>query len=174
MDIVPIVVFDKTRSGAVRRGRDDGPSRAQGGEDARIALRCDRRELDLVDSLVASGEFSTRSELIRAALHAFVRSRAQSTTPTPRVDSDGLVPTVVRLRPDEYATFVAYARTVCNGRPVEDVLAEVIRRGEIELKVHELAARARSTVQEAVESRAQVGALQESASDLERRGVVGR
>ncbi len=111
---------------------------------------------------------------MRAALYAFIRSRAQSTTPTPRVDTDGLVPTNVRLRPDEYATFVAYARTVCNGRPVEDVLAEVLRRGEIELKVHELAARARTTVQEAVENRARVGALQESASDLERRGVVGR
>lgn len=167
-------MFDKARSGTARRGRDDGPDRAQGSEDARIALRCDRRELDLVDSFVASGEFSSRSELMRAALYAFIRSRAQSTTPTPRVDTDGLVPTNVRLRPDEYATFVAYARTVCNGRPVEDVLAEVLRRGEIELKVHELAARARTTVQEAVENRARVGALQESASDLERRGVVGR
>lgn len=174
MDIGSLVVFDKARSGTARRGRDDGPSRAPGSDDARIALRCDRRELEMVDSMVACGEFSTRSELMRAALHAFVRSRAQSATPTPRVDGDGLVPTVVRLRPDEYATFVAYARTVCNGRPVEDVLAEVIRRGEIELKVHELAARARSTVQEAVERRTQAGALQESATDLERRGVVGR
>lgn len=167
-------MFDNTRPEGVGHGRDGGRHRAKGSDDARIALRCDRRELELVDSFVANGEFPTRSELMRAALHAFVRSRAQSTIPTPRIDSDGLVPTAVRLRPDEYATFVAYARTVCNGRPVEDVLAEVLRRGEIELKVQELAARARSTVQEAVERTAQVGALQESASDLERRGVVGR
>jgi hypothetical protein len=44
----------------------------------------------------------------------------------------------------------------------------------MELRVQELVARARATVREAVETRAQVGALQESGKDLERRGVVGR
>jgi len=44
----------------------------------------------------------------------------------------------------------------------------------MELKVNELVQRARATVREAVETRTQVGALQESGKDLERKGVVGR
>jgi len=57
---------------------------------------------------------------------------------------------------------------------VRDILAEIVRRGEMEMKVHELVQRARATVREAVETRTQVGALGESAKDLERKGVVGR
>ena len=148
--------------------------RREGTEDARIALRCNLKELRLVDSFVASGEFETRSELMRAALHAFLRSRATSTVPTPPVDAEGFIEVPVRLRPDEYAAFETYARHVANGQPVRDLLAGIIRRGEAEMKVHELVARARATVREAVETRAQAGALQESAKDLERKGVVGR
>ena len=143
-------------------------------EDARIALRCNRRELRLVDSFVTNGEFSTRSELMRAALHAFLRSRAMSTAPAPPVDAEGLVEVPVRLRPEEYAAFETYARHVANGRPVKDILAEFVRRAEMELKVNELVQRARATVREAAETRNQVGALQESGKDLERKGVVGR
>ncbi len=143
-------------------------------EDARIALRCNRRELRLVDSFVTNGEFSTRSELMRAALHAFLRSRAMSTAPAPPVDAEGLVEVPVRLRPEEYAAFETYARHVANGRPVKDLLAELVRRAEMELKVNELVQRARATVREAAETRNQVGALQESGKDLERKGVVGR
>ncbi len=143
-------------------------------EDARIALRCNRSELRLVDSFVSSGEFPTRSDLMRAALHAFLRSRAMSTAPTPPVDADGFVEVTVRLRPEEYADLETYSRHIGNGRPVRDTLAEVVRRGEMELKVHELVQRARATVREAVETRTQVGALQESGKDLERKGVVGR
>jgi Arc/MetJ-type ribon-helix-helix transcriptional regulator len=166
-------VFDKasprkSASGAEAEDRRDGT------EDARIALRCNRKELQLVDSFVANGEFETRSELMRAALHAFLRSRAMSTAPTPPVDAEGFIEVPVRLRPDEYAAFESYARLVANGRPVRDLLAEIVRRGEREMELNELVARARATVREAVESRAQAGALQESAKDLERKGVVGR
>ncbi|MGD0250261.1 MAG: hypothetical protein ABSB97_05170 [Thermoplasmata archaeon] len=143
-------------------------------DDARIALRCNRRELRLVDSFVTNGEFSTRSELMRAALHAFLRSRAMSTAPTPAVDAEGFVEVPVRLRPEEYAALETYAHHVANGRPVRDILAEIVRRGEMEMKVHELVQRARVTVREAVETRTQVGALGESGKDLERKGVVGR
>lgn len=143
-------------------------------EDARIALRCNRRELQLVDSFVANGEFPTRSELMRAALHAFLRSRTLPTASSPVVDEQGLIEVPVRLRPEEYAVFETYSRHVANGRPVQDILAEIVRRGEMELKVAEMVARARATVRDAVESRAQVGALRESGQDLERRGVVGR
>jgi len=143
-------------------------------EDARIALRCNRKELQLVDSFVTNGEFPTRSELMRAALHAFLRARALSTAPTPAVDAEGFIEVPVRLRPEEYAAFETYSRHIANGRPVRDILAEIVRRGELELKVQELVQRARATVRDAVETRAQVGALQESGKDLERRGVVGR
>ncbi|MGA8541975.1 MAG: hypothetical protein WB947_00305 [Thermoplasmata archaeon] len=168
-----MAVFDKasSRKSAPSRERDD---RRDGTEDARIALRCNRKELQLVDSFVVNGEFETRSELMRAALHAFLKSRAMSTAPTPPVDAEGFIEVPVRLRPDEYTAFETYARHVANGRPVRDLLAEIVRRGEAELKVHELVARARATVREAVETRANAGALQESAKDLERKGVVGR
>ncbi|HXW66387.1 MAG TPA: ribbon-helix-helix domain-containing protein [Thermoplasmata archaeon] len=166
-------MFDKApdRARVPPRGPGRGPTEE---EDARIALRCNRKELRLVDSFVANGEFESRSELVRAALHAFLRSRALSTAPSPPVDAEGYIEVPVRLRPDEYAVFETYARHVANGRPVRDLLAEIVRRGEAELKVQELTARARATVREAVESRAQAGALQDSAKDLERKGVVGR
>ena len=149
-------------------------ARSEEPEDARIALRCNRSELRLVDSFVANGEFPTRSELMRSALHAFLRSRAMSTAPAPRVDAEGFIEVPVRLRPEEYAALETYAHLVANGQSVRDLLALIVRRGEMELKVSELVQRARATVREAVETRSQVGALGESAKDLERKGVVGR
>ena len=157
------------------KGRASAPeARREDVEDARIALRCNRKELRLVDSFVADGEFASRSELMRAALHAFLASRAMSTAPTPPVDAEGFVEIPVRLRPEEYADLEAYSRHVANGRPVRDLLAEFVRHGEMQLKAHELVQRARTTVREAVETRTHVGALGESGKDLERRGVVGR
>ncbi len=166
-------MFDNAPDPADERVRAPEAGR-EGPEDARIALRCNRKELRLVDSFVASGEFPTRSELMRAALHAFLRSHAMSTAPTPPVDAEGFIEVPVRLRPEEYAALETYARHVANGRPVRDLLAEIVRRGELEMKVHELVQRARATVREAVETRTQVGALTESGKDLERKGVVGR
>jgi len=166
-------VFDNAPNGKPARASASG-NRTEGSEDARIALRCNRKELQLVDSFVANGEFPTRSELMRAALHAFLRARAMPTAPTPLVDAEGYIEVPVRLRPEEVATLETYARHVANGIPVRDLLAQLVRRGESELQVQELAARARATVREAVETRTQVGALQESGRDLERKGVVGR
>jgi len=168
-----VAVFDKNPK------REREPSKApevvsDEAEDARIALRCNRNELRLVDSFVTSGEFESRSELMRSALHAFLRNRTLSAAPSPPVDAEGFVEVPVRLRPHEYAVFEAYARDVMNGQPVRDVLAAIVRHGESELKVREHAERARATVREAVENRAHAGALQESAKDLERKGVVGR
>ena len=168
-----LTVFDNVPNRTTERARAP-EARREELDDARIALRCNRKELRLVDSFVTNGEFSTRSELMRAALHAFLRSRAMSTAPTPAVDAEGFVEVPVRLRPEEYAALETYAHHVANGRPVRDILAEIVRRGEMEMKVHELVQRARATVREAVETRTQVGALGESAKDLERKGVVGR
>jgi Arc/MetJ-type ribon-helix-helix transcriptional regulator len=166
-------VFDNASNPTNERARVP-EARREEPEDARIALRCNRKELQLVDSFVASGEFPTRSELMRAALHAFLRSRAMSTAPRPAVDAEGFVEVPVRLRPEEYAALETYAQHVANGRPVRDILAEIVRRGELEMKVHELVDRARATVREAVETRTRMGALEESGKDLERKGVLGR
>ena len=168
-----MAVFDNAPNRENARSRGTDVSR-EGAEDARIALRCNRKELQLVDSFVANGEFGTRSELMRAALHAFLRSRAMSTAPTPAVDAEGFIEVPVRLRPEEYATLETYAHHVANRGSVKDILAEIVRHGEMDMKVNELVQRARATVREAVETRTQVGALQESGKDLERKGVVGR
>jgi Arc/MetJ-type ribon-helix-helix transcriptional regulator len=168
-----VAVFDKDPKRAPVSGAEPGDVREES-EDARIALRCNRKELRLVDSFVLSGEYESRSELMRSALHAFLRSRALSAAPTPPVDAEGFIEVPVRLRPDEYAVFETYARHVANGQSVRDLLAALVRHGESELKVREHAARARDSVREAVATRAQAGALQESAKDLERKGVVGR
>ena len=166
-------MFDKAPKRQSDRSHESD-DRAERTEDARIALRCNRRELRAVDSFVTHGEFSTRSELMRAALHAFLQSRAASSLPTPAVDAEGFVEVPVRLRPEEYAALETYCRHVANGRPVKDLLAEIIRRGEMEMKVTELVQRTRANLRDAAETRTQVGALQESAKDLERKGVVGR
>ena len=166
-------MFDNDPEAATARAKRSEAARKEA-EDARIALRCNRKELPLVDAFVTSGEYPTRSELLRAALHAFLRSRAMSAAPTPVVDAEGLVEVPVRLRPEEYAVFESYSRHVANGRPVRDLLAEIVRRAEMDLKLRELVERTRANVREAVETRTQVGALSESAKDLERKGVVGR
>ena len=144
-------------------------------EDERIALRCNRRELQLLDSFVTNGEFESRSELMRAALRAFLRSRAESAVQPPPAPGDtGPAEVPVHLRQDEVETFRAYSALVSNAQPLSDVLAQLVRRGALELKVSELVANARKDVRKAAEERAQVQALETSGRDLERQGVVGR
>ncbi len=167
------IVFDNASKRGTARSRERTTPPKEP-EEARIALRCNRKELELLDSFVASGDFESRSELMRGALHAFLRARALSAAPTPRVDSDGLLEVSVRLRPDELATWEAYAKTVANGRPVADLLAEAVRHYERKHEVAELARHERERVREAVDGRAKVHALGESGRDLERKGMVGR
>ncbi len=166
-------MFDNARDG--KEDRASGPEASrQDREDARIALRCNLSELRLVDSFVSSGEFATRSELLRAALHAFLRSRAMSTTPTPPVDADGLVEVAIRLKPEECDAAEAYARHMANRMELRDALALVFRYGEEQLEVRRHALRMRERNREAAETRARVGDLSDSGRDLERKGVVGR
>ncbi|MFZ1022697.1 MAG: ribbon-helix-helix domain-containing protein, partial [Thermoplasmata archaeon] len=101
-------------------------------EDERIALRCNRKELQLLDSFVSNGEFASRSELMREALRSFLRVRALSAIPPARLDPTGIVEVPVRLRSDEIETLSAYARLVGNDRPLGDLLAEFVRRAEFE------------------------------------------
>lgn len=152
-----------------------GAESRPGPEDERIALRCNRRELQLLDSFVANGEFRSRSELMRRALLDFLRVRAMSavTTPVAAAPND-LIEVAVRLRPEEVEAFHTYARLVGNDRPIGDVLAEAVRHGELAMKVSELASRHRGLSHEAAEARASLSSLKRSGEDLERRGVVGR
>ncbi len=168
-----LTVFDNASEGKEGRRREPEASRREP-EDARIALRCTLKELRLVDSFVDSNEYPTRSELMRAALHAFLRSRAMSTAPTPPVDAEGYLEVPIRLKLEEYAALETYAQHVANGTPLRDVIAMIFRHGEAAMNVRELVERTRTRVREAADARTQVGALSESGRDLERKGVVGR
>ena len=149
---------------------DDG---RVGPEDERIALRCNRRELQLVDSFVASGEFRTRSELMRQALRDFLRARASSAV-APAPDASGLIEVPVRLRRDELETLIAHAKLVGNDRPVGDLLSELVRRGVLVAMFAELVHRHRLSLPQWEETRAAVAALERTGRRLEGRGVVGR
>lgn len=162
-------MFDKSRERGIEPVAPKGAP-----EEERIALRCSRRELQLVDSFVATGEFDSRSELIRQALRSFLQKRASSGVPPPAADPRGLIEATIRLRPDEVDTIQAYGQLAGNGQPLEDLLAVLVRRGELELKVAETVSRSRASVREAHASRARLRALGESGDALERRGVVGR
>ena len=148
-------------------------------EEERIAVRCTRRELQHLDSFVVSGEFATRSELIRAALRDFLARRARaepvlapapSTQPQAVAAAEG---SFVPLRRDELETFEAYGRLVANGTQLEDMLSQLVRRGALELKVEELVAKHRSQVRGAAERRTQEEELQQTSAKLERRGILG-
>jgi Arc/MetJ-type ribon-helix-helix transcriptional regulator len=169
-----LVVFDKAHPGAPARSRE--PKEDRGGpEDERIALRCARQELQLLDSFVVSGEFRSRSELMREALRAFLRARAlPAVTPLSPGTAGDLVEVPVRLRTAEAETYRAYGALVANGRELPDVLAELVRRGDLELKVTELVERTRRTLREERTAQERLDALAGSGEELERRGVVGR
>ena len=167
-------MFDKPAEATEPSPAPSGRRRV-GPEDERIALRCNVRELQLLDTFVASGEFRSRSELMRQALLQFLRVRTAAAVPSPAAARPpGLVEVPVRLRAEEIEMLQTYAELVGNDRPLGDLLAELVRHGEESLKVAELAARHRRHAHEAAEARAAVSSLKASGQDLERRGVVGR
>jgi len=143
-------------------------------EEARIALRCNRKELELLDSFVSRGEYGSRSELVRAAMHAFLRTRALSTVPTPPRDSEGFVEVPVRMYPHEYEEWTAYAHFLQGGRPLRDVLGTFLREAQAERGVRELVQYHRQSHRNAVGQQEGTAALRESGKDLQRKGVVGR
>jgi Arc/MetJ-type ribon-helix-helix transcriptional regulator len=165
-------VFDKPGKPASEDARAAPPPERPGPEDERIALRCNRRELQLLDSFVASGEFASRSELMREALRQFLRGRAFSGALVPGDADAAEVP--VRLRRDELVEFATYGEQVANGQPLSSVIAELARRGAVELRVSDLVERARRSVRLSAEARQRLEALDASARELARRGVVGR
>jgi Arc/MetJ-type ribon-helix-helix transcriptional regulator len=167
-------VFDKSsRKAKTKEGYD--PEERLGPEDERIALRCNRRELQLLDSFVLTGEFRSRSELMRAALREYLRARAlPAVQPPVGAAPTGIAEVPVRLRNDEVETYSAYGDLVANGQPLADVLATLVRRGGLELKVPDLVAQTRTQKHQAEENRAQLEGLRETGDKLARRGVVGR
>jgi Arc/MetJ-type ribon-helix-helix transcriptional regulator len=167
-------VFDKPPRRASEEPQAPADARI-GPEDERIALRCHRKELQLVDSFVASGEFRNRSALMREALRDFLRARALTAVESvPTRSVRDLVEVPVRLRSDEVETLRAYGELNGNGRDLADVLAELVRRGELEAKVGELVERSRSAVRSANASRERLRELRDTSEELERKGVLGR
>ena len=165
-------MFDKPEPQPPRRARSTATETRPGPEDERIALRCNRKELQLLDSFVSTGEFRSRSELMRAALREFLRGRAAVGA---MISGEGdTVEVPVPVRRDEVATFSAYGELVANGSPLPSVLVELARRGALELKVAELVAAARSSVRSSAESREQIAGLRRAGAELERKGVIGR
>jgi Arc/MetJ-type ribon-helix-helix transcriptional regulator len=165
-------VFDKTEPQRPEPPRPSSAEPRPGPEDERIALRCNRKELQLLDSFVANGEFRSRSELMREALREFLRGRAMSGAMISGETDTVEVP--VRMRRDEVATFSTYGELVANGSPLPAVLAELVRRGAFELKVTELVAAARGSVRSSAASREQLRGLRRAGAELERKGVIGR
>ena len=165
-------MFDKPGNPASETARAAPPPDRPGPEDERIALRCNRRELQLLDSFVASGEFASRSELMREALRQFLRGRAFAGALVPGDADAAEVP--VRLRRDELVEFATYGEQVSNGQPLSSVIAELARRGAVELRVSDLVERARKSVRLSAEARQRLEALDASARELARRGVLGR
>ncbi|HEV2449700.1 MAG TPA: ribbon-helix-helix domain-containing protein [Thermoplasmata archaeon] len=165
-------MFDNSGTPTSESGRSAIGAERPGPEDERIALRCNRRELQLLDTFVASGEFASRSELMREALRQFLRGRAYAGAMVPGDADAAEVP--VRLRRDEIVEFATYGEQVSNGQPLSSVIAELARRGAVELRVSDLVERARRSVKLSAEARQRLEALDASARELARRGVLGR
>lgn len=166
-------MFDKASQPTQKRPGSD-PEDRLGPEDERIALRCNRKELQLLDSFVVTGEFKSRSELMREALREFLRARSLvAVAPVPS-DPTGVREVPVRLRNDEVEGYTAYGELVANGQPLPDVLAMLVRRGGLELKVPELVQQARTQKRQAEETHTRIAGLRESAETLARKGVLGR
>jgi hypothetical protein len=147
-------------------------------EEERIALRCSRRELQFLDSFVVSGEFSTRSELIRAALREFLSHRARAAPeapPAPPPPGPAPLPDlVVPLRPEEREVVEAYAELVQDHAPVSSTLAELVRRGLRDGKVVEQLEATRSLVRASAERRSQAQQAAKSPEELQRQGFLGQ
>lgn len=145
-------------------------------EDERIAVRCTRRELQHLDSFVVSGEFGSRSELIRAALRDYLARRVRGEpAPVPTAQPPALSPpeALAHLSPEELETYAAYGQMVANGASLGDILAQLARRGALELKVDAMVTEARTRKRNAVERRTQVEELKQTSEELQRRGILG-
>jgi len=143
-------------------------------EEERIAVRCTRRELQQLDSFVLSGEFSSRSELIRAALRDFLSRRARAALVSPgTLPAEAFVRVPVRLRAEERDLYEAYCELVANGAPLEDILAQWVRRGALEARAQALVEEIRGRVRAETERRHQLQELERSGEDLQKRGLLG-
>jgi Arc/MetJ-type ribon-helix-helix transcriptional regulator len=149
-------------------------------EEERVGVRCARRELQFLDSFVVSGEFRTRSELIRAALKDFLarRARADSEAPTSTAPRTHEAPVaaaagLVSFRPEEMELLQSYADLVLNGASIGDALAAIVRQGLSMEKVRTVVAEQRGLVRDSAERRTKVEGAGQTSQELERRGYLG-
>ena len=149
-------------------------------EEERVGVRCPRRELQFLDSFVVSGEFRTRSELIRAALRDFLarRARAGSEATTSAVPKTHEAPVAAAgapgsFRPEELDVLQGYADLVMNGASMGDALATIVRLGLSLEKVRTAVEEQRSLVRGSAERRNKVEGAERTSQELERRGYLG-
>lgn len=149
-------------------------------EEERVGVRCPRRELQLLDSFVVSGEFRTRSELIREALKDFLtrRARAGSEVPTPTAPRTHAAPVPavgapVSFRPEELELLQLYADLVMNGASLGDALANIVRLGLSLERVRAVVAEQRGLVRDSAERRDKVEGAERTSQELERQGYLG-
>lgn len=149
-------------------------------EEERVGVRCSRRELQFLDSFVVSGEFRTRSELIREALRDFLARRAreapaESATARPRTHEAPAASASApgSFRPEELELLTDYADLVMNGASVGDALAAIVRQGIPMEKVRQVVAEQRGLVRDSAERRTKVENAGRSSQELERQGYLG-
>ncbi len=149
-------------------------------EEERVGVRCSRRELQFLDSFVVSGEFRTRSELIREALKDFLARRSrevpeanattQPRTHTAPAATQGIA---ASFRPEEAELLQEYAELVMNGASVADALAAIVRQGIPMEKVRQVVAEQRGLVRDSAERRSKVENAELASQTLERQGYLG-
>ena len=149
-------------------------------EEERVGVRCARRELQFLDSFVVSGEFRTRSELIREALKDFLARRSRevpeanaATQPRTHTAPAAYQGIAAAFRPEEMELLTDYADLVMNGASVGDALAAIVRQGISLEKVRQVVAEQRGLLKDSVERRARVEKAERSSQELERRGYLG-
>ncbi|MDE1821447.1 MAG: hypothetical protein KGJ23_00920 [Euryarchaeota archaeon] len=148
-------------------------------EEERVGVRCSRRELQFLDSFVVSGEFRTRSELIREALKDFLARRAREVPEAPATTQPRTHTAPVQgnaagsFRPEELELLTEYAELVLNGASVGDALAAIVRQGIPMEKVRTVVAEQRALVRDSAERRTKVENAGRTSQELERQGYLG-
>jgi Arc/MetJ-type ribon-helix-helix transcriptional regulator len=112
--------------------------------EVRLAVRCSQRELRAIDAFVLTGDFRTRSELVRKAIEQYLAARLKE---VPQ-DSGSPEGPRVRLRSEEIEIVSRYAKLVSGG-DLEGALAMLVRYGLQKLEVDEMVAKAERRTQNA-------------------------
>jgi Arc/MetJ-type ribon-helix-helix transcriptional regulator len=149
-------------------------------EEERVGVRCSRRELQFLDSFVVSGEFRTRSELIRDAIREFLSRRVRDASPAtetaaPKTHTAPAAEARApgSFRQEEMELLTSYADLVMNGASVGDAIAAIVRQGISLEKVRAVVAEQRGLVRDSAERRTRVEGAERTSQELEHRGYLG-